>query len=181
MKKKYQKSKPGEKNAGYTLIELLVVVLIICILAAVALPQYEKAVEKSRAVQAFTYLDAWVKAQQIYYLANGTYLSAAPKTLWDAAGIEEPDYNQDLFEISCYYTSSSRDLDANIIFRRANSVPDPEDWYSLYELVVYLREDGTIIRQCEGDASLCKVIASGAGECSSREGSPQDSPWCYKR
>ena len=102
MSKIYQKMYPGNKNrsksvlggfihkvilrsfysesqslsfhrAGFTLIELLVVVLIIGILAAIALPQYQKAVARSRAAEALVMLAALEQAQQLHYMANGKY------------------------------------------------------------------------------------------------------------
>ena len=71
MSKIYQKTLPAGENAGFTLIELLVVVLIIGILAAVALPKYELAVEKSRAAEALAVLKNLRDAQELYYMANG--------------------------------------------------------------------------------------------------------------
>ena len=89
---------------GFTLIELLVVVLIIGILAAVALPQYETAVLKSRLATVITTVKSISDAAEVYYLANGSY---APD---DASVL-------DISEISgCNYTSGGHFYCGNTMY-----------------------------------------------------------------
>ncbi|MBQ7908837.1 MAG: prepilin-type N-terminal cleavage/methylation domain-containing protein [Elusimicrobiaceae bacterium] len=70
---------------GFTLVELLVVVLIIGILSAVALPQYNLAVKKTRTMALLPLIKAIDTAESVYYMETGEYTDQ-----WDNLSIEMP-------------------------------------------------------------------------------------------
>ena len=97
---------------GFTLIELLVVVLIIGILAAVAVPQYQKAVFKSRVTEAKVLLKTMVDAGDVWLLQTG--INALPSM--DELAIEIPNTKDWDFEFD--------EGDGNGISAAATWLPD---------------------------------------------------------
>ena len=72
--KKNKETKINKTNkSGFTLVELAVVVVIIGVLAAFGVPRFMDAVERSKAAEAFGYLDAVRSGQERYHAREGIY------------------------------------------------------------------------------------------------------------
>ena len=140
-------------NKGFTLIELLVVVLIIGILAAVALPQYTKAVEKSRTAEAVTLMGDILTGERIYQLGKGQYTKHLELLDIEMPGSLSGDsaFSTTNFNISVDVNGSN----AAVVTAERNTGD--------YTLTFTLDADGGINRACtpNTDGSLCKSIANG--------------------
>ncbi len=110
---------------GFTLIELLVGVLIIGLLAAVALPQYQKAVKRAQGREIVTTLKILDKAYAAYYLENGTFKDPNTQSMItiDELSVSIPNltyFNWSYFNftnVPGIYFSHKKDRNTGITFR----------------------------------------------------------------
>ena len=143
---------------GFTLIELLVVVLIIGILAAIALPQYTKAVERSRSAEAMQHLGDLATAQSIYYMTNNSFAGSFGdlNTNGDVTVPEIADgktsYNYGITRTA----ASGSTLEQVVMTATRNGGMYGDDAIS-----ITVKSDGSISKSCTGTKGLCTVTASG--------------------
>lgn len=152
------------KNSGFTLIELLVVVLIIGILAAVALPQYQKAVMKARATEIKSFISAVEKAMSVYLLEHDGYSSSNSETLipWDDLDIDVTNFCSSIGAAPYYRcTSKLKDVTASLMINKERwSLAIYESGTSVFgpfHIDVQYYKNGTAEKLCALDGGSLKA------------------------
>ncbi len=146
------------RKSAFTLIELLVVVLIIGILAAVAVPQYRKAVTRAKNAEALLTLRQIAQAIEMYDLANGP-LPEAYSNDFSILGMKEPASDNWSYNFVCL---DGGPLYCGIFANRKENMDVGDATYILQKLIVerktlpgtYVLKNTLLGREEQGDGSV---------------------------
>ncbi len=153
-------------DAGFTLIELLVVVLIIGILAAIALPQYQKAVERARMTEAIQALGDIAKAQNILYMQTGSFATSL-ESLNERGDITVQGAG-DAWTFSTGLGSAATGDGINHGIGRLVRYTRQAGRYQGGQLTVFIHRDGFIYRTCvnpAGNTEFCSMAENSGYHC----------------
>ena len=165
----------NQAKQGFTLIELLVVVLIIGILAAVALPQYQVAVLKSRYSTLMSNTQLLARAAEAYYLANGDYPpdDITVLDISDIAGCESVGggelkcNNHTGYNLNAGPGSAPRLSGKEHI---AAALDDGNSWILVYELYLDHSKQYAGKRYCQAKTELAKKVCQSLGGVATANG-----------
>lgn len=153
-----------KNKRAFTLIELLVVVLIIGILAAIALPQYQLAVEKSRIAEANIILNSIVSACERHYLEDPNALACRFSDMDIDFNLPDEDPDTGMRSKYFYYDMQEESNQAGALIVASSNNHD-------YDLEIKYTTNGhpmQNIRTCYGGddfgKKICKSIC-GANTC----------------
>lgn len=142
-------------KAGFSLIEVLVVVLIIGILTSIALPQYQKAVDKSTlacvmpTLKTLTEAQAVLESQKVEFKTYPTF-----DELDVSINCSQSSSNPDM----CNFTCSGKNF--NLVLRTDRTWANFYFWAGSLERLVYTR-NGQFQLQCTTDR--CRRVARSFG------------------
>ena len=143
---------------AFTLIELLVVVLIIGILASIALPQYTKAVRKTRVAEARMILKKLIEATDLYYLANNDLVCP------DVSDGETSELDLDIPTTTQYWEFEAVDSSDSGCLYSAHPLFETDNYVIAYSSLNYspgANNNGKFV--CEGTDNTGAEICKGLG------------------
>ena len=158
------------RKSAFTLIELLVVVLIIGILAAVAVPQYRKAVTRAKNAEALLTLRQIAQAIEMYDLANGP-LPEEYSNDFSILGMKEPASDNWNYNFFCL---EGTPLYCSIYANQKKEMEVGNTKYILQKLIIerkllpgtYVLKNTLVSREEQEDGS---VIATSKTEAADKE------------